>query len=229
MNRRTRLRGYLAAAVASLLVLGASGSASAQQPDDPEARAKRLRQGAGLRGGAWWVQDLREVDGAEYSQLPAFDGYFQKGLDLHLALESTLGLWRRSQEIEQTGVGGTTREEVHSYIVPLFTALKIYPFTRPTERVEPFLLGGIGFALGIDDRDTSGGNLLGLNTGSGTVLVTGFGFRLGAGAEWRFGRAFGLSVGGRYQWLRFGESLGGERSYKGLGLDAGLTYRFQYE
>lgn len=211
-------------------LLAGSGSAAGQQADDPEARAKRMRQGAGLRAGPWWVQDLPEVSGAEYSRTPSFEGYFQKGLDLHLALESTLGFWRRTQEIESTGpFGGTSREEVQSYVVPTFTSIKLYPLTRPSARVEPWMSGGIGLAVGIDDRTTSGDNLLGLGVGSGTVLLTGFGFQAGAGLDGRLGPAFGLTAAGRYRWLRFSEELGGERTYRGFAFEAGLTYRFQYE
>lgn len=207
--------------------LAATSLATAQdvEREDPEKRVKRMRQGAGLRGGAWWVQDLPEVSDAEYSQTPAFEGYFQKGLDLHLAIETTLGLWRRSQELEETGTLGTTRQEVQSYVVPSFTSIKLYPFTRPNAGAEPYVSGGIGIALGIDDR--SGEDLLGV--GSGTALTTGFGFKAGLGLDWRFSRAFGLTAGGRYTWLRFSEELGGARTYRGFGLDLGLTYRFQYE
>jgi opacity protein-like surface antigen len=230
------VRRFLASAARITLLLAAVAAwpspARAQDreqaPPDPEKRAKMLRQGAGLRGGAWWVQNLQEVSGARTSESPAFDGYFQKGLDLHLTLESTLGLWIRTQEIEQSGLGGTTREQVRSFVVPLFTALKLYPFTRPDDAWEPYVTGGVGFALGVDDRQTSGAGLLGIADG-GTVLIAGFGFKGGAGVEWRFHRAFGAALGVRYQWVRFGEELGGDRTFRGWGADLGLTYRFQYE
>src|SRR5690606_30854188 len=112
--------------------------------------------------------------------------------------------------------------------LPLFTALKLYPFTRPDDAFEPFISAGVGLALGIDDRTTTSSDLLGLGAGSGTAMLTGFGFRGGAGVEWRFSQAFGLSASGRYQWIRFGGELGGERTFKGPAFEAGLTYRFQY-
>lgn len=104
------------------------------QEDDPERAATLKRKGAGLRVGAWWVQDLSQVSGVDYSQWPSFEGYFQKGLDLHLTIETTLGLWRRSQETDQ--------ERVQSFVIPAFTALKMYPFTRPGDRLEPYLSAG---------------------------------------------------------------------------------------
>ncbi|HET7563930.1 MAG TPA: outer membrane beta-barrel protein [Gemmatimonadaceae bacterium] len=197
-----------------------------------EHRAELARRGAGLSIGTWNVQDLHATQGATYSITPAFEGYFQKGLDQHLAIETTAGLWRRTQLLTQPGSfgGDSTTQSVSSYIVPLFTTLKIYPFTKPSQHLEPYMLGGVGFALGIDDRRTSGGSgaLLGGNAQSGVALVTGFGFTGGAGIEWRFSSAFGLAAGTRYRWIRFLGDVGGDDTFKGMGFDAGVTYRFQY-
>ncbi|MGH7545612.1 MAG: hypothetical protein ACREKI_05460 [Gemmatimonadota bacterium] len=219
-----------ASALALILTLSLVTSAPARaqekrpQEDDPERAATLKRKGAGLRVGAWWVQDLAQISDAEYSQWPSFEGYFQKGLDLHLTIETTLGLWRRSQEIEESGLGGG-EQRVQSFVIPAFTALKMYPFTRPADRLEPYLTAGVGLALGVDDRE--GSDLLGV--GTGTAVLTGFGFKLGTGFDWNFGSAFGLSANGRYQWIRFNEELGGKRTYRGLGAEAGITYRFQFE
>jgi Opacity protein and related surface antigens len=219
-----------------LLLCTAAHPALAQKPDSsntmtPQQRAEMARRGAGLSIGTWNVQNLHATQGATYSATPAFEGYFQKGLDLHLALETTVGLWRRTQLLMQPGSFGSdsSSESVTSYVVPLFTALKLYPFTKPSQRFEPYLLGGVGFALGIDDRRASGsGNLLGGGGQSGVALVTGFGFSGGAGVEWRFSNAFGLSAGTRYRWVRFLGDVGGDDTFKGLGFNAGITYRFQY-
>ena len=178
------------------------------------------RRSAGLRIGTWRVRDLQEIAGSTFSETPLFEGYFQRGLDLHLALGSTMGLWRRTQEVAGSG-------KVTSYIVPAFTSLKIYPLTRPEQRFEPYIDAGIGGAIGIDDREGTAGGPLGET--EGTDARFGFGFKGGGGVEWRFSRAFGLSLGGRYQWIRFGSEVGGDRTFQGLGFDAGLTYRFQYD
>lgn len=213
--------------VAALVLSPTAASAQTEKPTDPEKTAKLERKGAGVRGGAWWPQDLRKESDAAYAQTPWFEGYFQEGLDLHLALDTAVGFWRRTQEIERTdALGGTSRQEVQTYIVPLFTALKIYPLTRPQAGVEPFLTGGIGLALGIDDR-RGDGDLMGTRTG--TTILGGFGFKLGGGLDWKLGRALGVTVGARYQWIRFGEEIGGERTYRGFGVDVGLAYRFQYQ
>ena len=219
--------------VALLLGALAPSGADAQDPT-PESQLERdarlARRGAGLRGGVWDVRGLTETDGVEYSRTPAFEGFFQKGLDKHLAWENSVGFWRRTQRIASTGgLGGASEEHVDVYVVPTFTALKLFPFTVPANRVEPYLEGGAGFGLGIEDRETSGaGGLLGAGGSNGTQIVPGFGFKGGAGIDLRFSRAFGVTLGARYQWMKFFQDLGGERTYGGMGYDVGLIYRFQY-
>jgi hypothetical protein len=217
------------------LALGVAllGRDSAAQADTlNEQRVKAMRRGAGLRVGTWDVRGLAEVSGARVSESPLFEGYFQKGLDLHLALENTISVYRREQRLTRPGgIGGETVEEtVAAYVVPQFTSLKLYPFTRPEQRFEPFIAGGAGLAIGIDDRENSeSGGLLGGGGESGAGFVAGFGLKGGLGIELRFSEAFGAAAGGRYQWVRFFGELAGERTYRGLGADVGLTYRFQYE
>jgi hypothetical protein len=197
-----------------------------------EQRVKAMRRGAGLRVGVWDVRGLSEVSGARVSETPLIEGYFQKGLDLHLALENTVGVYRREQRLTRDGGigGGMVEEKVAAYVVPQFTSLKVYPFTRPEQRFEPYIIGGAGVTIGIDDRENSeSGGLLGGGGESGTGFVVGFGLKGGLGTELRFSEAFGLAAGGRYQWVRFFGELAGERTYRGLGADVGLTYRFQYE
>jgi hypothetical protein len=46
--------------------------------------------------------------------------------------------------------------------------------------------------------------------------------------DWRPAGAFGLSAGGGFRWVTFGESVGGDRAYLGWAFDLGVTYRFQY-
>jgi len=41
--------------------------------------------------------------------------------------------------------------------------------------------------------------------------------------------AFGLTIGGRYQWASYSEDVGGRRLYRGPGVSLGLAYLFRYE
>lgn len=221
-----------AVVVTALVSVGAQ-ELHAQTDSLSEERAKRMRRGAGVQAGMWDVRGLGEVSGARVNESPLFEGYFQKGLDLHLAMENTIGVYRREQRITRSagGIGGGTIEEkVTAYVVPQFTSIKLYPFTRPEQRFEPYIAGGAGLALGIDDRENSeSGGLLGGGGQSGVGMVAGFGLKGAVGTELRFSRAFGLALGGRYQWIRFFGELAGERTYRGFGGDLGITYRFQYD
>jgi hypothetical protein len=225
------MMSWRATASLALVMTLLSRDAVAQADTLAERRAKEMRRGAGVRVGVWDVRGLGEVSGARVSESPLFEGYFQKGLDLHLALENTVAVYRREQRITRPGGigGGTVEEKVAAYVVPQFTSVKLYPFTRPEQRFEPYISGGAGLTIGIDDRENSeSGGLLGGGGDSGTGFVAGFGLKGGVGMELRFSEAFGAAAGGRYQWVRFFGELAGERTYRGLGADVGLTYRFQY-
>ncbi len=221
------------AAVLALATLPATGlSQSARRDTEPairdsadarEAAVRRQRRGAGLRSGSWQQSGLTTASGAAYSTTPAFEGYFQRGLDRHLVIETSAGFWSRSQRANS----GSGSEEIRSYVVPFLTSLKLYPATGPEQPLEPFLSAGVGFTLGVDDRNTVSGGLLG-GTGGGTVMLVGVGAKGGAGIEYRLGPAFGVTAAGGYQYVRFFEAVGGERTYKGVQIFGGLTYRFQY-
>jgi hypothetical protein len=206
---------------ALILALGAS-EALAQVKDSlgdslsvREATVRRQRKAAGVRTGAWGVQNL--ATGPSFSQTPAFEGYLQRGLDRHLVIESSAGFWYRSER--------TTTGRNNAYIIPMMTSLKLYPATGPEHALEPFISAGVGFTMGIDDRD-GGGGLAG-STG-GTALMIGLGAKGGAGVEYRLGSTFGVTLGAGYQYIRFFEDMGGARTYRGTQVFGGLTYRFQY-
>lgn len=227
-------RAHLTAVVVLSLVavpaglMAQSDSASRREAgrdrDSIEARerlVKRMRSGAGVRLGSWQVQSLTQVSGATTSSLPAFEGYWQKGLDRHVVLETSAGLWARTQR-----AGG---ESVGSYVIPMLTSIKLYPATEPGQSLEPFITAGVGFTLGVDDRNGgSAGGLLGSSSGNGTMLVPGIGLKGGAGIEYRLGAAFGVVMQAGYQYVRFFQEVGSDRTYKGVQLFGGMTYRFQF-
>lgn len=185
-----------------------------------ENAVKRERQGAGLRGGTWQTTGLAEVAGASYSTLPALEAYWQKGLDQHLAVETSGGFWGRTQR--------DANGRVSSFAIPMLTSIKLYPGTTVRDPLEPFISAGGGVTLGIDDESGSTGGLLGGGGGSGTNLIIGIGLKGGAGFEYHAGRAFGLQAGASYQWIHFLNPVGGYSDYKGPLIWGGFTYRFQY-
>lgn len=219
---RAKARLLVCAAVIAAAVAGAAREAAAQDTTDVERRARRARQGAGIQVGMWGVTGLPEPANHTFSTWPLFGGYFQKGLDQHLALETSVGVWRREQRPT-----GATGDLVRAYVIPQLTQLKLYPATTPEQNLEPFIAGGIGVTIGVDNREAVGGGILG-GGGSGTQLGAGIGFRGTGGIEYRLGRVFGLAAYVGYQYVYFLEDMAGAQSYKGLVAGGGITYRFQY-
>lgn len=221
--------------VVLVLALAAAPAAAQQgtKPDsltEAETRARLARKGMGLTVGQWDLRGVEPPSGVEVSTLPMISGWMRKGLDQRLALENGIGVWRREQRIPPSGgIGGTAGETVQSWVVAQTTSLRFFPFTDAGARVEPYVSGGAGITLGIDDRETEGGGVLGGATGaSGVAIVPGFSLQGGAGVELRLGESFGLTAGARYQWTRFLQDFGGERTYQGPVYEAGFTYRFRY-
>jgi len=198
--------------------------------DDPAAQTKRARGGGGLRVGTWQVVGLDEPGAPSSTQSVAAEGWFQKGFDVHIALESTLGFWQRTQTLTEAGsVAGTgTERKIQTYLVPTMTTLKLYPATSPSSPLEPYLAAGVGVVLGIDNEDVSTTDPI-VAPGTTNTFHTGLGIQTGAGIEWNSPSPFGLTVGGRYQWASFGEDVGGKALYRGPAYFGGVTYRFQYQ
>lgn len=211
--------------LAAPMVLAAQSDSAAARRDSIDARerlVKRMRNGAGLRIGSWQVRGIGQA-GASSSTLPAFEGYWQKGLDRHVVIETSAGLWSRTQRSTATGGGSAS-----SYVIPMLTAIKLYPATDPGAALEPFMIAGLGFTLGIDDRSGSSGGVLGGTGSGGTMMIPGLGLKGGAGIEYHLGSAFGVVMQAGYQYVRFFQEVGTDRTYKGIQAMAGMSYRFQF-
>jgi hypothetical protein len=221
MIRTIDRHAWISLLALSLLVAPALAFAA-----DVAAGASGDRRGAGLRVGRWDVQDLDLASGETANESVLIEGFFQKPLDQNLVIENTLGFWQRTSEYTSTGFGGTTTFENTTYLVPMVTALKLYPMGRSANVVEPYLLGGVGFVLGIDRGQISGNDPV-YPAGESTALQSGLGIQTGAGLEWTGNGQFGLAVGARYQWASFADDVGDKGLFKGPGFTAGLTYRFR--
>lgn len=164
------------------------------------------RRGGGVRVGAWNVDVEPWMD-----RSPHFEGYIQRGLADDLALENSIGVWRAV--VNQT----------KAYVVPLMTSLKFYPVTDPERhRFEPYVVGGLGFAFGVQDQDETAVG------GDNSTLVTGIGFRVGIGVEVRVINGFGLAASGKYQWIHFGEEVGTMETFHGVGVEGAVFYRVSF-
>ena len=210
--------------IALLLSLSAFASfAHAADAADPvTAGTQRERNGGGVQISTWQPKDQA---GVKNTGMAAFQGWFEKGLDLHLAWENTIGYWHRTSTWSDVDFTGTTNHELQTHLVPTLTALRLYPFTTPTDRVEPYLSAGAGVVLGFE-QDKVTGTFVSANPSY--QMHTGLGLRAGAGLDLKASDVFGVMVGGHFESASFGEEKPGERLYKGFGFDAGLTYRFQY-
>jgi opacity protein-like surface antigen len=222
-----RLRqSSLLLAIAPVFLVAAGAGAQSTKPDttsktsELERRVQAERRGGGLRVGQWHVNGQEFPTGAAVSTIPNFEGYYRTGLDLHLVLENSIGVWRQHQVNSSGGgiLGGGSASAADDYIIPQYTSLVFYPFTTPNDHVEPFVRGGLGFAMGVDDPQNGGG----------ISFTPGFGATGGLGLEWRATEALGLSISGRFQWIRFFQDFAGLQTYQGPTLEAGVTYRFQY-
>lgn len=222
-----QLTSACAAAIAALLLATPDASAQVKSPSDSatkttelERRVEMSRRGGGLRFGQWHLNDQQLPAGISTSSTPEFEGYVRAGLDLHLVLENSIGFWRQRQAASGSGgLFGSSATAADNYVIPQFTSVVLYPMTTPTDRLEPFVRGGIGFALGVSDPQN----------GAGSISFTpGFGATGGLGVEWRATDAFGFALSGRYQWIRFFQEFAGVQTYQGPAIEAGITYRFQF-
>ena len=203
-------------------VAGASAARAAGPADDVTSQTERARNGAGLQISSWQPD---KPAGFRNDQTIAFHGYFQKGLDEHLAWENTLGYWRRTSSWTETQfLGGSTTHELQTHLVPALTAVRLYPLTTPASRMDPYLSAGVGPVLGFQQQKSSGS----LASANASSMHTGLGTRAGVGVDIRTSEAFGLNVGGHFESASFSEDMAGERLYRGWGADVGLVYRFQY-
>ena len=189
-------------------------AAFAQRPGAAEWAPRR---GVGIRAGSWNV-DVPEAQNPRST--PNFELYLERSLDPKLSVENSVSFWRVTTT-EPVSLPPSADVETRSYIIPLLLSLKYYPL-GPIEGAVPFLLGSAGLAFGVEDE---GENAIG---GGGSSVVTGFGVRWAAGVEIGIVGRFGVTGSVRYQWLHFGGPVGSTDTYSGVGVEGGVTYRFQF-
>ena len=217
---RPALRALMLSGTCVLLAVGAAMPLRGQVAESAAQRASaQARRGIGVRAGVWQV-DVERVD--EVKRSPQFEGYYQRGLGPELALESSFGVWRVKTGVDQM-VPDAPLIETRTYIAPLLTSLKYYPLTGPGAALGPYLLGGVGFAFGIEDESE-----LAIG-GGGTTVATGVALRGAIGIDFALGGALGIAAAGKYQWVYFGEELiNAKHTFSGVGVEGAVTYRLHF-
>jgi len=95
------------AVLAIVLVVAQARAQDSSKPTAQEEKAKLARRGAGAMVGSWSLLDS-PGGGVSVSDSPIGIGYFRSGLDQHLALETTVGIWKRDITAPATGgIGGS--------------------------------------------------------------------------------------------------------------------------
>src|SRR5947209_19478481 len=159
------ITSVLLVALAPLFLASAGAGAQTKTSSDTltktselEHRVQSERRGGGVRVGPWRLNGQQLPSGVSGSTTPQFEGYYRTGLDLHVALENSIGLWRQRQSSASGGglLGGTSTAAADNYIIPQYTSIVFYPATAPNDRLEPFVRGGVGFALGVQDPQNGG-------------------------------------------------------------------------
>jgi opacity protein-like surface antigen len=219
---RTSRSGVVPAALLFALAVAAAPALAAVPTDAIEAGAQRARNGAGLQISSWQPD---EPAGFGNTNTFAFHGFFTKGIDQHLAWENTLGYWgRTSKWSESQPIIGTTNHELQTHLVPMITALRLYPATTSGNPVEPYITAGVGPVLGVQLQKASGA----ITADQATTTQVGLGVRVGVGADLWATQVFGITAGAHFESASFGQDMASERLYQAWGGDFGFSYRFQY-
>ncbi|HEX6558794.1 MAG TPA: hypothetical protein VF021_05010 [Longimicrobiales bacterium] len=212
MSRTCILQATLLAALA----LAVPGAARAQAPSDAAGGSRR---GLGIVVGNWVVPrpDIVRAVQPTYRRSLMGEIHFRRELTERVVLETSVGAWRRISE-RPSALGSTVT--TRTYIVPLLTALRVFPITTVRNSIEPYLVGGAGLAVGVQQQSENSPG------GGGRSIVTGVGVRAGAGIEIHVYDRFGVLLGGHVQGVRFGEAVDEQEAFAGAGVQGGLSYRF---
>ncbi|HUP90428.1 MAG TPA: hypothetical protein VM100_13810 [Longimicrobiales bacterium] len=178
-----------------LLVLLKTAAAYGQQQEETDPRA--ARRAVGLRAGSW--QDL-----------PYAEIYFQRGLAERVALENSLGVWRRKQGTWTT------------YVIPLLTTVKFYPLTAPARALQPYVMVGLGLGVGVESESKQAVG------GGGTSILTALGGKAAGGLEFKLRKSLHAHGGARYLYMHYNDKLAFRNTYDGIGFEGGISYRFSF-
>lgn len=217
-----------------LLTLAAALPARGQTPTaaaiqySADSIVRLHHKAAGVAVGSWFVGPLDVRSEVESRTSPMLELFYQSGRSPRRVLEGGVSAWRWNLEARTAGTCPSCApfqagDYVSAYLIPAFVSVKLYPRSSPNARLEPYVLAGPAIALAV--QMYSNGNAAGLyGSNAEAGLQAGIGARVGAGADYRLTPAWGISLGARYQAIRFFNAVAGRKSFNGPVLQGGLVH-----
>ena len=222
-----------------LLLAVATGSLSAQQEkQQKESRVvieqKKERTGFyTIRFGAWWPEDqekdfqFRDIENPEgeieQSQAMGLDFHFRKALTHPMYFDVSAGVWYTTyqfdflDELENIN----TNVEAYAAIIPITLGLSVAPLP-PESPIHPYAMAGIGAYVGISGYDKL--QVSNDNRSDDTDTYVRLGYYFGAGLDFLFADTFGVSIGAKYQFIEFQETLATQqKDFTGLQATIGIA------
>jgi opacity protein-like surface antigen len=189
-----------------------------------------------IRPGLWFPKDKEkdyslptlpeDVNPGEINQSQALglDFHWRTKMNAPMYFDASLGGWFSTYEQKFTELGqGTVADNVTSLntwvaIAPVTIGLSVAPV--PGGPIQPYAMAGLGVYVGITGRD--GQQALGID--EDTKVYGRFGFYFGAGVDFLLGESIGVSVGAKYQFVKFQYPMyTAQQDFSGLQVMLGLV------
>lgn len=222
---------YIACAFVIGTLAALTARASFAQSKEPESKAEEqarlARKSAGVIVGSWGQIDSPAGGTTTVDDSPIGIGYFRKGHRQAPRRRDDgrcLAPRRHEHRVRRDWRHGGWKDERAA--VPAVHVAQALSGHDPRRRPRTIPLRWSRIHARVPEFVGRGGGVLGGGGASG--LIVGVGGSGGAGVEWRLSQAFGLALGGHYAYVQFFDDLAGQRMYRGTGVNAGITYRFQY-
>lgn len=208
----------------AMIIVFATGSAVAQQDTPPQEKETRIvvenkrekrHNYLSVRFGAWFPKDeekrfhindnvLDETDHAvDESQALGLDFHFRRNVGRPLYFDASASFWYTTTDFNFDRLVENPEElksaETWTVIVPVTLGLSFAPL--PDNPLQPYAMAGAGAYLGFTGRDVL--KLSEQNEPDDTETYVRFGFYLGAGLDILFSDEFGISIGLKYQFVKF--------------------------
>jgi opacity protein-like surface antigen len=225
----------------ALLVIFAVGIASAQQEKtggETKVVIQQVHEQKDnyytVRVGAWFPKDKEQgvtlddiafdkTEGAiEESQALGLDFHFRKNVGHPFYTDLSVGGWYTTYEFTPN-LAALPRYDAWSLIVPVTIGLSVAPL--PDNPFQPYAMVGLGAYIGFTGHDAL--QVSDENVPDDTDTYIRFGYFAGLGIDFMFAESFGISVGVKYQFVKFeeGQLFTGQQDFTGLQAQVGVAMK----